>query len=242
MKLHYWLAAVVGLMMMMNYAVAQAPDGVSVQAVRAFGQGCPVGSTAATVAPDGSAFSLILDNYVATAEPGGRPTVRRDCDIEVDLNIPAGWSFAVIAADYRGFVDIPSGSLAQHRVVYTFDKSDRMRGQYPFSFQGTEFRGPMSQDYNVHHEIGVSAAPKSSCSFGDVKTLFLNTLLTARAMRGKSQPTTIALDSVDGQVAAQQYKLAWFRCDQFNQPGNPGRDPRQPPPGRGGGGRGPRRF
>jgi hypothetical protein len=238
MKWQNWLAGLMGMIALS--AGAEAPSGVSVRGIRAFGQGCPIGSANAVISPDGQAFSLLLDNYSAVVEAGGRPTVRRDCDIEVDLNIPAGWSFAVVAADYRGFIDIAAGSLVQHRVMYTFDKRRRLPGEgYDFSFQGTEFRGPKTEEYNIHHEIGISQAPRSSCSFGQVKTLFLNTLLTARAMRGRGEATSISLDSVDGQLAAQQYRLAWFRCDQFDRPGNgnpggggPGRPPRPTPPGR----------
>lgn len=231
MKRRMWLAGMI-TMVTLN-AAAEGPGGVSVRGIRAYGQGCPIGSAAATVSPDGRSFSLLLDNYAATVEPGGRPTIRRDCDIEVDLDIPAGWSFAVVAADYRGFVDIAAGSLAQHRVLYTFDKRQRLPGEgYDFSFQGTEFRGPRTEEYNIHHEIGIGQAPRSSCSFGDVKTLFLNTLLTARAMRGRGETTSISLDSVDGQLAAQRYRLAWFRCDQFDRPGNGNRRPEPGNPGR----------
>lgn len=224
---------------LMSSAWAQTPDRVNVRGLRAHGQGCPIGSASAVIAPDNQSFSLLLDEYMAQAD-SSRPTARRDCDIELDLDVPSGWAFALVQADYRGFVDIPAGALATHRVVYAFEQV-RSRPGYQdgrgFEFKGTEFRGPQSRDYLIQNTLDIGSAPRSGCSMGGVQTLYMNTLLTARLMNARGQTSLITLDSVDGVVASQTYQFAWFRCDQFAPTPHPPRmrpqpPGRQPPPSR----------
>ncbi|MGE0764315.1 MAG: DUF4360 domain-containing protein [Bdellovibrionales bacterium] len=224
-------------------AHAQAPDQVRVRGIRSSGQGCPLGSAEAVISPDAQSFSLLLDNYMAQAQPGV-PTSRRDCDIEVDLDIPSGWSYALVGADYRGFVDVPAGAVAAQRVIYAFEQSRDRRPGYSdgkgFAFNATEFRGPTTQDYTIQHTLNIVSAPRSGCSSGGVQTLYMNTLLMARLMSARHSTSTITLDSMDGSVQSQNYRLAWFRCDHVSPRPDP-RDPRPPRrplpprrPGRGG--------
>lgn len=224
------------LMCSLGAAAADGPGRVTVRAVRSSGQGCPIGSARADISADAQTFSLLMDEYVAQADRT-KPTARRDCDIEVDLDIPSGWTYALISADYRGFVDVPNGATASQRVIYAFEQTRGMpgyRGDRGFAFKATEFRGPQSGDYTIHNEIEATTAPRSLCSRGGTQTLYMNTLLMARMMsaRGANDTSMIALDSLDGQVASQNYRFAWFQCDNFQAPDprpNPRPDPRPRP-------------
>lgn len=224
--------------------VAEAPDNVRVRGVRAYGRGCLIGSANGVVAPDGSSFSLLMDNYIARAT-GSRGLDRKNCDIQVDLEIPRGWSYSIISADYRGYVSADAGTIGTHQVIYSFD--GRMpKNEEPgfengngYAFRATEFRGPTERDYTIQHLLEISRAPRSPCSIGSTQTLYFSTFLMARSVGSRSDAAVeITMDSLDGAVQQQQFRLVWYRCQGGvaptpppSQP-NPPREPPRGPPGR----------
>lgn len=195
-----------------GWADEGAPQ-VRVRDVRATGTGCPSGTSRAALTEDGKTFALLIDEFSARAG-SDLPIGRRNCLIEVDLEIPAGWSYALITADYRGFAELTNYATASQRVVYSFDRNWSANDGRGFAFKATPFAGPFSGEYLVHDEIALESAPRSPCSSGRVVTLYLNTLLTARvdSRRAAQASALIALDSVDGRVAQQEFGLAWYRC------------------------------
>lgn len=186
---------------------------VRVRGVRAAGTGCPSGTSRAALTENGRTFALLIDEFSARAGSDW-PIERRNCVVEVDLEIPAGWSYSVIAADYRGFAELTAYATASQRVVYSFDRNWSANDGRGFAFKATPLAGPYSGEYLVHDEIALESAPRSPCSRGRVATLYLNTLLTARvdSRRTAQASAMIALDSVDGRIAQQEFGLAWFRC------------------------------
>jgi hypothetical protein len=206
---------------------ADTPAQVRIQGVRATGGGCPAGSASAVIAPDGSAFSLLLNQYQAqSGGPGEKNQDRQQCQVQIDFDVEPGWQFAIVRADYRGFVDISKGALARHKVVYSFDgrridpnegDEDDERGSddgLRYGFATTVFRGPRTEDYLIQQNVRVARRPKSFCSKADGHRLYLSTFLITKAPGGARHPRTslITLDSVDGQVQQQQFKLEWYRC------------------------------
>ncbi|MFS4457982.1 DUF4360 domain-containing protein [Bdellovibrio sp. HCB2-146] len=222
---------------------AAAPPGLRIENIQAVGSGCPVGSYSANISPDGSTFSLLLDNYVAESTIHN-PIARLMCELKVSFRVPRGWSMAVMSADYRGFVYAEAGTVATHQAIYSFDGS-RPRNERPgyensgrYSFRAQEFRGPYSDNYYVRYQIDPRVAPWAACSANDVQTLYVTTFLMSRNLN-LSAPVTaqISLDSVDGQLQSQNYQLAWRTCTPSGgggvgpRPPDPG-SPRPPAPGR----------
>jgi hypothetical protein len=225
---------------------AEVPQGVRVQSVQAIGRGCPLNTYSAVISPDGQAFSLLLDQYIA--ESTRQMTLdRKDCQIRVDFAVPVGWQFTVVSADYRGFANVQGGAIATHQALYSFDgsKPANERPGYQngrgYSFKNQNFVGPFQDNYYIHDSLDPRMAPWSPCGNSGQHTLFITTYLTARALDLRNPASAqITLDSVDGQVQSQQFGFAWRRCSNNPPPQPPGGGrppPPFPPPG---GGRPPR--
>ncbi|WII73850.1 DUF4360 domain-containing protein [Bdellovibrio sp. 22V] len=229
-------------------AQAQTPPGVRVQDIQAVGSGCPIGSYNATISPDGQAFSLLLDNFIAESTMH-RPIARLNCELRVRFYVPRGWTFAVVSADYRGFAYAEAGTMVTHQALYSFDGS-KPRNERPgyenggtYNFRAQEFRGPYNDNYFISHKIDPRVAPWAPCSNDPNQTLFITTYLMARNLNLSSLvQSQITLDSIDGQVQSQRYQFLWRQCTPTNgpRPGQPPTDPRNPRPRDPGNGRPPR--
>lgn len=223
-------------------ALAQTPPGVRIENIQIIGSGCPAGSYSATISPDGQTFSLLLDQFTAESTMQN-PISRLMCELKVNLQVPRGWTFAVVSADYRGFAYVEPGTMAVHQALYSFDGS-KPRNERPgyqnggtYSFRMHEFRGPHNDNYYIHHDLDPRVAPWAPCRNENTQTLFLTTYLMARNLNLSSLINAqITLDSIDGQIQSQKYQLAWRRCDSTANPQpptpRPGRPPRFPGPGR----------
>lgn len=220
-------------------AQAQVPPGVQVRSVQAVGSGCPQGSYSAMISPDGSAFSLLLDQYVA--ESTRQMTLsRKNCQLKVDFAVPAGWQFSVLSADYRGFANVEGGSVATHQAIYSFDGA-RPPNERPgfqdgsnYSFKAQDFNGPYQNNYYIHNEIDPRLAPWSPCMGTANQSLYVATFLTARSLNPRSPSSAmITLDTIDGQVQSQNFRLSWRTCSFNGRPTQPPGGGIQPPPSRG---------
>jgi hypothetical protein len=186
-------------------AFAQSPGQVVVREVRAQGHGCPKGSVNGVIAPDGSSFALLMDDYRAEAL-GNKRNDRKNCVVHVTLDIPEGLQYSIVSADYRGFVEVDEGAVAVHQVKYSHDSAAG-------GFRATEFRGPASTDYSIRSEAELGS-PKSPCSRGGQQKLQFVIFLIARLDRPHSPAiASIGLDSVDGAAQSQNFQLAWNRCN-----------------------------
>ncbi|WP_413289022.1 DUF4360 domain-containing protein [Bdellovibrio sp. HCB337] len=228
-------------------ASAQVPPGVQIQQIQARGNGCPDGSYAATIAPDGQSFSLLFDQYIAESTP--QMTLdRKTCQMRIDFAVPTGWQYAVISADYRGFASVEAGAVATHQALYSFDGSKPPNERPGFqdgssySFKNQNFNGPFQDNYFIRNQIDPRIAPWSPCA-ARTQSLFVSTFLTARAVNWRLPAASIiTLDTVDGQVQSQKYGLVWRKCSGVGPqpqppgntppptrpPNNPGRPPRFP--------------
>ncbi|MGZ3773594.1 MAG: DUF4360 domain-containing protein [Pseudobdellovibrionaceae bacterium] len=228
-------------------STAQTPPGVRVQNIQAVGSGCPNGSYSATISPDGQAFSVLLDNFVASSTMQN-PISRLSCQLKINFEVPRGWTFAVFSADYRGYAYAEPGTMAVHQALYSFDGS-QPRNERPgyqnggtYSFRSQEFHGPYNDNYFIHYDLDHRLAPWAPCNNDETQTLFVTTFLMSRNLNlSSSLNAQITLDSIDGKLQSQNYQLGWRTCtpsttrpappDNTGDPGrqpNPGRPPRYP--------------
>jgi hypothetical protein len=222
-------------------AHAEVLPGVQVRSIQAVGNGCPQGSFSAMISPDGTTFSLLLDQYIA--ESTRQMTLdRKACQLRAEFSVPSGWQFSVVSADYRGFANVEGGAIATHQAIYSFDggKPPNERPGFQdgsnYSFKAQNFNGPFQDNYFIHNEIDPRIAPWSPCLSNSAQTLFISTFLTARALNWRSPAfAQITLDSIDGQVQSQKFRFSWRRCSLNTRPtppppgqGQPGRPPVNP--------------
>src|SRR4051812_42448781 len=87
--------------------VTPPPSSIAIDVVTANGSGCPAGTAAVAVSPDKSAFTVTYSNYLAQAGAGTRPTdFRKNCQLNLNVHIPGGFTYAVTEADYRGYAHL----------------------------------------------------------------------------------------------------------------------------------------
>jgi Domain of unknown function (DUF4360) len=231
--------SLISVLWMSPSVYGQVPNGVQVANIQAIGSGCPPGSYSANISPDGQSFSLLLDNYVAQSTMQN-PIARLMCELKVSMRVPRGWSYSVISADYRGYAYAEVGTVVTHQGLYSFDGS-KPKNERPgygeggtYSFRTQEFRGPYNGNYYIHHDLDPRVAPWAPCRNEDLQTLHITTFLMARNLNLSSLLNAqITLDSVDGQVQSQSYRLVWRQCATNSptppsDPGNPRPGPRDP--------------
>ena len=215
---------------------------VEIRGVTASGTGCPEGTVSTTMAPDNSAFTLMFDQYEASAGSANLKADKKVCDIRVEVAVPQGWQFSLHSADYRGFAAVDAGAIAVHQVVYEFD--DMVYASTPIprrgggpvnrirpSFSVKEFRGPFTEEYFLHSELPPSKMAWSACDNRSSKVLKINTGLLARVLTSTAGPKVqISLDTVDGALN-QEFGMRWRKCP--GQRPTPVPPPRRMPPRRG---------
>lgn len=180
---------------------AHAADGVRLGQPSYGGTGCPGGSASVSLSPDASALSILFDSYVV--EAGGRKRIdRKNCNIAIPIQVPQGYSYSVVALDYRGFLDLPSGARAQLSVDYFLAGNGRgVRTSKAFTSRD-------NGEYFKTDKLGLEAVVWSDCGASTI--LRSNTSLLAQTnARGEQAMATV--DSVDVQ-AGVIYQLQWKRC------------------------------
>src|SRR5436305_5720601 len=92
---------------------------LSVQTIN--GSGCPAGTTNVSMLPDNSGFRVTYASFLAQVNGGAAATAfRKNCQINLQVHIPQGYTFAISWADYRGHVSLASGATALERTNYSF--------------------------------------------------------------------------------------------------------------------------
>lgn len=185
-------------------AHAQSPDYVRVRSISYAGTGCPAGSVAENVSPDRQAFTLLFDSYVAEVGPGVPLSAkRRNCQLNVDLDFPNGWSFTIFTVDYRGYISLERNVTGLQQSKYYF------QGSAATGTLKSQFTGPRDQDYQIRDTLGVSAEIWSPC--GARRSLNINTEVRLDNSRNTRGAGLMTLDSIDGQLK-HVYGIKWRRC------------------------------
>jgi hypothetical protein len=185
-------------------AFAEAPPYVRVRNISYAGSGCPAGSVAGNTSPDRQAFTLLFDSYIAEVGPGiPLNQKRKNCQLNIDLDFPSGWSYTIFSVDYRGYVALERNVKGTQQSSYYF------QGQGRTATLKTVMNGPIDQNYQIRDTLGLTATVWSPC--GAQRALNINSQLildNARAPRASGLLTT---DSIDGELKLV-YGIQWQRC------------------------------
>jgi hypothetical protein len=181
------------------------PGRIAIDLVTVNGSGCPSG-TAVQTSPDNTSFFVSYSSYLAEAGVGADPTdFRKNCQLNVLVHVPQGFSFAIAEADYSGFAALASGATAVQRANYYF------AGETPTAVVSHAFSGPLEDDWRTVDSADVATLVFSPC--GVSRNLNINTEL--RVSNGTSDPakTTnwIAMDATHASVQ-NIFHFAWKRC------------------------------
>jgi len=191
-----------------TYAYADAPPSgrITIDLVTVNGSGCPKG-TAVESSADNTSIIVSYSDYLAQAGVGANPTdFRKNCQLNVLVHVPQGFSFAIAQATYSGFASLASGASALQRANYYF------AGQTPTTVVSHALTGPFEDDWMNTDSADVATLVWSPC--GVSKNLNINTEL--RVLNGTSSASAtnwIAMDTTHANVQ-NVFNFAWKRCTQ----------------------------
>ena len=75
------------------------------------GTGCPSGSVAIAISPDNTAFTVTYSKYSAQVGVGAKSSdLRKNCQLNLNVHVPAGYTYAVDSTQYRGFASLVKGA------------------------------------------------------------------------------------------------------------------------------------
>jgi uncharacterized protein DUF4360 len=183
-------------------AIAAAPDGkVTIEVVAANGSGCAPGTATVIANSDNTGFRIRYHDFVAEAGGSADPTDRRkNCQVGVVVNTPAGWTFAVAEADYRGRARLSSGATALQRTNYYW------QGSSANSRTEETFAGPLNGYWATRDVAPVLIY--TPCD--DQRVLNINTEL--RVDGGSSlAKSSVSMSSSQGDVDTL-FNFSWTRC------------------------------
>jgi hypothetical protein len=179
------------------------PDEIHIEELTYNGTGCAPGSAAVDIAPDGTAFTLIFSDFVAQAGPGiPLAQSRKNCQVNMTMHVPHGFTYAIASVDYRGYASISRGATGLQKAIYYF------QGQSPQASTERSFRGPYDADWTVSEDVDVASLVWAPC--GERRSVNINAQV--RINKGTSTGESfMTQDSEDGSIR-QIYHVVWARC------------------------------
>jgi hypothetical protein len=183
-------------------------DKIVIDVVTVNGSGCRPGTAAVAVSPDNTAFTVTYSEYMVQVGVGAKPTdFRKNCQLNLRVHVPQGFTYAIAQADYRGFAHLEKGSSGIERANYYF------QGQSQTTYISHTIKSPLDDDWQNTDSVDVEALVFKPC--GEQRNLNINTELRVNAGSSNTKKTTsfVAMDSTDGSIATI-YHFAWKKCKQ----------------------------
>ncbi|MGC4956531.1 DUF4360 domain-containing protein [Actinomadura citrea] len=181
------------------------PDRIVIDVNTVNGSGCRAGTTAVAAASDNTAFTVTYSDYLAQAGGASNPTeFRKNCQINLNVHVPQGFTYAIAGADYRGFAHLEDGASGMEKANYYHQG---MAQTTPVSHT---IRGGYSDNWQFSDRTDVSELVFKPC--GEDRNFNINTEL--RVYKGTSdaaKTSFMAFDSTDGSVRTT-YHFAWKKC------------------------------
>jgi hypothetical protein len=180
---------------------APSQPSFTVHLLTANGSGCPPGSAAVSQASS-SVFTVTYSTYIATAGRGADPTdFRKNCQLNVKVGVPSGWTFGILEVDYRGYAFLDRNARGTLSADYYF------AGQSQTARQSHTIYGRRDGDY--HFTDVATATAWAPCHFN--ASLNIDTAVRVFAGSDKSILNEITMDSTDVDMSTL-YHLGFRRC------------------------------
>lgn len=184
-------------------AFATAPD-FKIKTLQFAGSGCPAGTVAGNVAADNEAFTLLFDSYLAEAGPGlPLSASRKNCQLLLTFDCPAGYSFALVNVDTRGFASLDYAVTGTQKTSFYFQGSS-----ITASLERT-FYGEQSGDYQVRDTVPAAQRTWGACG-RNARALNINTSVRVDNSRNRNGQGLMTVDSLDGSLL-QTFAIEWQR-------------------------------
>lgn len=182
------------------------PDKIIIDVVTVNGSGCPAGTAAVAVSPDNTAFTVTYSSFLAQVGVGAMPTdFRKNCQLNLLVHVPQGFTYAIAETDYRGFAHLEKGASATERANYYF------QGDAQTTPVSHTINGAFDDDWQNTDLNDVAQLVWLPC--GETRNFNINTELRVSAGTSDTSKTTsfISMDSTDGSITTT-YHFAWKEC------------------------------
>ncbi|WP_328772160.1 DUF4360 domain-containing protein [Streptomyces sp. NBC_00286] len=183
------------------------PDKIVIKVATVNGSGCPRGTAAVAVSPDNTAFTVTYSDYLAQVGGGAPSTAfRKNCQLNLIVHVPQGFTYAIASVDYRGFASLQRGASGTQKASYYFQGSpDTASRSHPFS-------GPYEDNWQATDETEWAQLVWAPC--GVERNFNINTELRVNKGTSPANSTSfMTMDSTDGDISTI-YHLAWKECPQ----------------------------
>jgi len=183
------------------------PHSIFVTDILYNGSGCPPDSAVIDLAPDGQAFTVIYSEFIAEIGPDiPLAQSRKNCQLNLTVHVPQGFTFAIAAVDYRGFANLAPGARGLQKATYYF------QGQEPQASTWRGFTGAFNDDWHFRDEVEYAALVWAPC--GVERSLNINSQVRLeRGTASRSSSSMMTMDSEDGSIR-QIYHIHWRVCDE----------------------------
>lgn len=182
------------------------PSGrVTVELVTVNGSGCPAGTAKVSAAADNTGFTVTYSNYEATTGGKAGPTdFRKNCQLNLLVSVPQGFTYAIGKAAYRGSAALPTGASGIEQAAYYF------QGSSDTAYVAHQFDGPYSGAWQATDAVDAAALVFAPC--GVQRNLNINTELRVDA--GTSDPSATSVMTMSSTRASIQtvYQFSWRSC------------------------------
>ncbi|MDN3020442.1 DUF4360 domain-containing protein [Streptomyces sp. S.PB5] len=181
------------------------PDKIVIRVATVNGSGCPAGTTAVAVSEDNTAFTVTYSDYLAQAGGGSDPTAfRKNCQLNLVVHVPQGFTYAIASADYRGFAALQTGASGTQRASYYFQGSSQT------AFKNHPFSGPLNDNWQATDTTDWAQLVWAPC--GVQRNFNINTELRVNAGTSAANKVSfMTMDSTDGDISTV-YHMAWKEC------------------------------
>lgn len=186
-------------------ALEPPPDKIVIEVATVNGSGCPLGTAAVAVSEDNTAFTVTYSDYLAKVGAGADPTAfRKNCQLNLVVHVPQGFTYAIASADYRGYASIQAGAKGTEKASYYFQGSPNTASI------SHDFKGPYNDNWQATDTTDWAQLVWAPC--GVQRNFNINTELRLDA--GSSDPARssfMTMDSTDGDISTI-YHMAWKEC------------------------------
>ncbi|MBT7609502.1 MAG: DUF4360 domain-containing protein [Bacteriovoracaceae bacterium] len=214
--------------LMMASPVRAHEEAIQFSSIKMNGTGCALGTTSTITSPDGSALTLLFDEFMAEVpqydgdndndqdQPGSRFNVKRSnkhCKIGLTANIPEGHKVdsVEISVDFRGATSVERGSMAMFRSsLLNWNGMGRRTGRNQQLIAHKMWNRPTDEDWTVSKTLSIPM--HTACStHGDREVKLSMRNIVGAAMGRKVDPEStsafIMMDSADlaGKVKIKIY-------------------------------------
>lgn len=111
--------------------VGQPPTSGGASNPQESGSGCLAGSTTALVSEDGATLTVLFDNFQTQLGKGTqKEDHRKFCKIELDVDVPLGYTFAVNNIRWQGYMHLDKGVTANFHSKYYYSDVKRAVSEF----------------------------------------------------------------------------------------------------------------